>query len=141
MLNYNIAIWGGTNSTHLNALIIGQKRVIRTIAGAQRYDHTTPLFSRFKILKIPDMYKFQISVYMFENNQNPVFQSSHHHDTRNRHLLNPVFHRLSRTQQALSCVGPRIWNSLPVVLKEISTLSRFKTELKSFLLSKYDEAL
>ena len=141
LLSYNISIWGGTNSTHLAALIVAQKRVIRTIAGAQRYDHTTPLFSSLKILKLPDIYKYQISVYMFENNHNPIFQSNHQHDTRNRNLLNPVFHRLSRTQQAMSSVGPRIWNSLPNDLKLISTLPKFKTELKCFLLSNYDVTL
>ena len=36
-----------------------------------------------------------------------------------------------------SCFGPHIWNSLPQDLRHCSTLSSFKTKLKTFLFSQY----
>ncbi len=31
--------------------------------------------------------------------------------------------------------GPKLWNSLPQVLREVSTLNVFKVEVKNYLLS------
>jgi len=43
-LNYCVNIWDNTFVTHLQKIVILQKRIIRMIAGAKRLDHTSPLF-------------------------------------------------------------------------------------------------
>ena len=50
-MSYNVIIWGSTFRTHLDPLIVQQKRIIRIIAGAGYLNHTNDLFHRFKILK------------------------------------------------------------------------------------------
>ena len=39
-----------------------QKRIVRTIADADYLAHTPPLFKKFNLLKIVDLYKFQAVV-------------------------------------------------------------------------------
>ena len=82
-LSYNIIIWGSAFPTHLNQLIIQQKRTIRTIANAGFRDHTDPLFRRFKILKLQDIYHFQLGTYMFHarsRGEYPTPNSNTEHD-------------------------------------------------------------
>ena len=71
-ITYNIIVWGSTYSTHLSNLVIQQKKTIRTIADANYLDHTTPLFHRFKLLKIKDIYSYFTAIYMFKKSLNPT---------------------------------------------------------------------
>ena len=45
-LNYCVNIWDNTFVTHLQKIVILQKRIIRMIAGAEQLDHTSPLKSK-----------------------------------------------------------------------------------------------
>ena len=141
LLSYNVAIWGGTGSTHLSILIRAQKRIIRTIAGLDRYAHTNPIFADLKILKFNDIYKLSVAVFMYKTQTSPDFAVRHDHNTRNRNCLNPIFHRLSRTQQALSYVGPTIWNELPENIRHLDTLNKFKINVKEYFLSLYTSSV
>ena len=136
-LTYNILIWGSTNSIHLKPLIIQQKRIIRLLSGANYLDHTTPLFYDLNLLKLVDIHKFHASVYMFKRQFNENLTVNHNLNTRNRNELVPKFQRLSRTQQAISYVGPHIWNSLPTSIRNIPKLNTFKSALKRHLLDQY----
>ena len=46
---YCIEVWGNTCQLYLDHLVKLQKRAIRTIVGARKYDHTLPFFSESKI--------------------------------------------------------------------------------------------
>ena len=74
-LTYNVAIWGSASQTTINPLIIQQKRIIRTICNANKYDHTSPLFYRLKILKLSDIVKYELSlcnVYVWQLEEGPL---------------------------------------------------------------------
>ena len=51
------------------------------------------------------------------------------------HVYTPSRALRSRGFRTFSCFGPHIWNSLPQDLRHCSTLSSFKTKLKTFLFS------
>ena len=59
-LTYNITSWGGTNQTHLQPLIIQQKKIVRIMTNSHFLEHTTPLFHRLRLLKIPDIYELHL---------------------------------------------------------------------------------
>ena len=63
-LSYGITIWGGTYNSHLNSLIVVQKRCIRNICSVNWYTHTEPLFKKLNILQLNDIYKLQICKYV-----------------------------------------------------------------------------
>ena len=136
-LNYNILHWGNTNATHLNPLIIIQKRIVRTIAGADYLAHTTPLFRKLNLLKIVDLYKFQAVVDTHLKILNGSYKIEHNVNTRNRNLSKSKYHRLDRTQQSIASSGPMLWNDLPIELRLIKSIPRFKKKLKMFYLSTY----
>ena len=43
-----------------------QKHAIRTIAGAQRYVYTTPLFTDLKLLNIKEIYIYWVQLFMYK---------------------------------------------------------------------------
>ena len=140
-LSYNILHWGSTNYTHLIPLITIQKRIIRTMANGNpfQFEPSTPLFHRLKILKLKDLYKYQLAVDTHIKFTNGFYEESHGLNLHNSTLyVSPKFHRLSRTQQSITFMGPSIWNSLPRTLKSIASLPAFKKQLKEHLLKKYE---
>ena len=136
-LSFNIIHWGNTNLSHLNPLYLTQKRVVRNIADAGYYDHTTPLFYRLKILKLHDLYKYYAAIETFEGLVNGKYRRQHDLNTRHADLAIPKFQRLSRTQQSISFSGPTIYNALPPHIRNITSLNCFKLELKTYFLSQY----
>ena len=138
-LLYCLSVWGSTYRTHLNFLFLVQKRAIRLISNASYYEHTNPLFLSHKILKLDDLYLFQLGVYVFKNLENFNFVSEHSHDTRHGGELRPPFQRLRTTQQSVFYQGCKLWNELPERIKMVDTLEKFKTSLKNYYLDKYQQ--
>ena len=136
-LNYNILHWGSTNITHLNPLIIIQKRIVRIIAGADYLAHTTPLFRKLNLLKIVDLYKFHAVVDTHLKILKGGYKIEHNVNTRNRNLSKPKFHGKERTIQSIATSGPKLWNSLPIEIRSIKSIPRFKGQLKTFYVSEY----
>ena len=63
-LTYQILPWGNANSTALHKTILLQKRAIRIMNKAQYNSHTEPLFKKSKILKVKDMFEYQVIQFM-----------------------------------------------------------------------------
>ena len=137
-LSYNTMIWGSAYETHLQPLLLQQKRTIRTIASAGFREHTNPLFKQYQLLKIHDIYNFQLGTYMFKARTRGEYATQTYYHTRRPNNALPVYHRLSSTVHAVSFAGPTFWNSLPSNLKSINSYNAFRKALKQFLLDKYD---
>ena len=135
---YCLPVFGATYNTHLQPLVILQKRAVRIISGAGFLDHTTPLFYENKILKIEDLYKHSIACYVYSNpsilNQ---FQQSHSYNTRNRNLLVPPRVGLRSTEQSILYNAVKIWNGVPENIKLSLTKQSFKYNYRNYLLSQY----
>ena len=65
-LTYGIHAWG--NSMTIKKIITLQKRAIRTINKVCYRSHTEPLFKSNQILKFEDMYTMQISLFVYDLN-------------------------------------------------------------------------
>ena len=137
-LTYCSLIWGTTYETHLNPLIILQKRAIRIINKVNYSEHTSPLFFSNKILKLKDLIKYRQAIYVYKN----ILQFStpaHSYSTRNRNNLSIPFQRLTIAQHSLSYCGPATWNSLPEYIKTAHNISNFKKLLREHFLMSYTE--
>ena len=53
---YCIEVWGIAYQSYLEPLVKLQKRAVRTITGARKYEHTLPLFQNFNLLNIKEIY-------------------------------------------------------------------------------------
>ena len=65
-LTYGIHVWG--NSMTIKKIITLQKRAIRTINKVWYRSHTEPLFKSIQILTFEDMYTMQISLFVYDLN-------------------------------------------------------------------------
>ena len=135
-LTYCNLSWGGTSVTHLNPLIVLQKRAIRIITKIGYRDHTNLKFYESRILKMHDIHKLQLAVFLFNVDLSP-YQRNHSHDTRNRTALNPFFNRLTSSQRSLTYSSPMFWNNLPAHVTNVQSLIVFKRRVKDFLLNFY----
>ena len=61
---------GNTYLTNINPLFILQKRAVRTMTFCKFDEHSYPLFKQTNILKLFDLIKFQISIFMYKFHKN-----------------------------------------------------------------------
>jgi exonuclease III len=136
-LIYCNLVWGSAAGNHINKLLL-QKKMVRIITGSGYLDHCDPLFKRTKILKIGDINTFLCSIFAYKNSVN--FETSNHaYNTRFKDNAVPKFQRLSICQRSLSFVAPRLYNDLPMKVKQCKSLVSFKQSMKDYLLNCYTE--
>jgi len=164
-LIYAIEVWGSAGNTHLNKLLILQKRIVRLITYSDKrqedysFFSSDPLFYIMEIHKIQDIFKIMIAKFIFNclNEKNPVnFHSwyilttqMHKHNTRskfidiqNHTLTRTLFVPTARTSKyglkLLKVQGPKIWNKIPPVLRISTSIIGFIKNYKKNLLNSYN---
>ncbi len=136
-LQYCIPIWYNTYPTHLLPLFRLQKKIIRIITKSDYFAHTQPLFKETNILKLFDINKIQIGIYMnklINIGNNTVLRQQHNYPTRTRGNLRTPIHHLKIFQHSLSFIGPKIWNSVPEHNRLLPTLHSFKKQFKKHII-------
>ena len=111
---------------------------------------SAPLFDALQILKLNHIFKFHATSFVYEclNNLAPIYfsdyfvsiHSVHNIGTRQSKKSDLFALRCNTTQYGLRSIhylGVRIWNSLPIEIRESPSLSIFKKKLKDFLLASY----
>ena len=63
-LLYGIVIWGSTFKTYLGKLSVLQNKALRITAGSNWLDNATQYFAKLNVLKLDDLYKFEIAKLM-----------------------------------------------------------------------------
>ena len=146
-LHYCTLLWANTYNTCLNKLRILQKKAVRIITESHYLAHTDPLFSKLKLLKLDDLYKHQLGIYMYKSTKGllPDSMSSmvipihnvHNHNLRNQNGYYIHHVRTNCRKFTIHYTGPTFWNTLPLQLREAVSENQFKRKLKDFLVSKY----
>ena len=135
-LIYCVLIWGGTFRSYLDKILLLQKKIVRIITNSEYLAHSDPLFHRTGILKIQEIYDYQLSIFAYKN-QNNFTSFTHEYQTRFRDIAVPTFQRLSISQRSLSYAAPSMFNSLPNEVKNSRSLPMFKKKCKTYLLDRY----
>ena len=78
-------------------------------------------------------------MYMFEARHSGIFDRNHQYETRTVQNLVPYDARLTITENSLTVRGPNTWNSIPQDIRDLPTISIFKSRYKKHLLSLYDQ--
>ncbi len=146
-LNYGILVWGNTCKTYLNKLVKLQKWAIRTVSNSHYRSHTGPIFSKYKILKVNDMYNLELGAFMFKYSTNGlpnVFNNYfvkrsdiHNYPTRRANDLNLTKNKKCFSDNAVRTSGPILWNSINKSLKMANSLKHFREMYKRELLIDY----
>jgi len=144
---YGIEAWYATSKINSNKLIVLQKRAIRAINDLAFREHTSHYFKSSNILKLNDLYAYHIATYAHKtiySNHDQVLLTElihhsdiHSHYTRYREEFRLPQFKKSKTQLSLLYSSIKIWNSLSIDLKNITSINSFKRQYKSQLLSVY----
>ena len=151
-LTYGILLWGFENKSIFKL----QKKAVRIITKSHFLAHTDPIFKREKILKVEDI--FNVSClklyYKFVNNQLPtnIKKLFNFNNSRPINTVNPVFNYTLIHYNCNDAYGKkRIRYHLPKlihdteidILRKTRSLSLigFKSVLKTYFLSKYDDSI
>ena len=147
-LAYGSSVWGSTFTTCNDPIFILQKKVLKIITFNKVIASSAPLFGALQILKLSDIFKFQVTSFVYEclNNLAPIYfskyfvsiHSVHNIGTRQSKKGDLFALRCNTTQCGLRSIhylGVRIWNSLPIEIRESLSLSIFKKKLKYFFLA------
>ena len=151
-LDYGSTVWGNARESALRKTILLQKRAMRTIHKTRYNSHTEPLFAKSNILKVTDLYEYNVALFMrdYANNKLPISFTnmfptmsdvSGYSATRNSQAL-----YIPKTLNTFSSnlppsTYPRIWNKWCEKIPIHSNKYSFKTRLKSMIISKYSIAV
>ena len=147
-LTYGIILWGSTYQCHLKQVSILQKKAIRCINKLYYNAHTEPLFIRNKILKIDDLYQFELSKFMFDCINcflpTPILEhfttnaTIHAHHTRQRNIPHVTQTFGTIYKRAVTHKGPKIWTEIPQTIRLQQNKNTFSRLLKNDYITKYN---
>ena len=134
-ITYCLEVWGNSPDTHLNKILVIQKRLLRIIYHKDPLFHTATLFQDAKILPINQLYKFKLCVKAHLKFYEEV-KTNLPYNTRYSALS------LDYPKIGTTAIGRRqityqmsdAWNSLPASLRGIKAPPSFKRTLKQHLL-------
>ena len=123
-------IWGSNYQSNLQPIITAQKRAIRLVAGTERLSHTSPLFRELKLLKLPDLLKYNLILVLhaslygflppcignkFVRADRPRATRQCLHYSENVQSVSgvavPNYRHFNYRLFSLFCQAPRIWNN------------------------------
>ena len=109
----------------------------------KKFDHITPILTELHWLPVRKRIQFKVLLLTFKalHDQSPGYLSSLIEERKVRPGLRTsgLSLRVPNTRlktygdRAFSAVAPRLWNSLPVILRRIDDLETFKADLKTYL--------
>ena len=149
-LLYALSVWCATYKTYLIKVKRLQKKAIRAVTKTKYTESITPHYKKLQILKLDDLFIFEITklMYLFIHNKMPdrfkhyftystdVFSYSTRNYKTNQSLY-LTHYSTNRTQRSFKYLGVKIWNSIPQNIKQHSTYRNFRNSYKYYLISDY----
>lgn len=133
VLNYGLIMWG--NSSHINKVLLLQKKALRIINKTSVTAHCKPLFVNSGILTVVNLYIYLCLSYVHKiSTSGSAIYRSHTHDynTRNRNLLDIPYNRLTKSQNSYAVISLKLYNNLSEASKQL-TYGLFKKSLHKWL--------
>ena len=136
---YGIVFWGGTWNTHLETIILSQKRIIRCMSYARKFDSTATLFQKFNILRFKYVHVYFCRLMgqkvVYGNYLQNVFNVINHGQNTRGAGVNIVLPNVHATvvQKGFLFQIASLWNSQLITEKQISNLETFKRKTKYLL--------
>jgi hypothetical protein len=143
-LDYCNSLLCGTSKQQLARLQRLQNTAARLVTCSKRNEHITPILRRLHWLPVEKRITFKVALLTYKsmNNQGPHYISellSEYRPARSLRsadkllLVEPHFRTATYGQHAFANIAQRVWNSLPLQLRECATVDSFKKKLKTYL--------
>ncbi len=132
--------------TTISRLQLVQNAADKLLVGAKKSHHISPILASLKLLPVNYRIKYKTLLYVFKAVHGMALayvseliaarQAPRSLRSNNKLLLTVRrTHLKSKWNQAFAVAGLKLWNSLPQVLREVSSLNAFKGEVKNYFLS------
>ena len=141
-LFYGVSLWGLTHPSLKDPTFILQKKVLRIIVFSEKTAPSAPIFDNLRILKLNDIITYQTTSFLFECVQNFSPSFFHSYFTSIERIRNigtrqstggDLFALCCNTTQyglrSFHYSGVRLWNSLPLEIRNSNSLSSFSNKL------------
>lgn len=147
IFDYGCMIWGQCSITNINRLLKLQKRAARIILRADFMTPSQLMFRELNWLPFPKRIEYHTCIMMYKVQKDlapeylgDLFTKTYALHGRNlrsvdNDLLRIPFSRTSYYENSFAINGAKQWNSLPLDLRQSSTLNSFKKSLKIHLLN------
>ena len=147
-LSYGILAWGNASSAILNKTNILQKRAIRTISKANFNSHTEPLLKQLSILKLKDLYEYEVALFMYKFTKKELPLSFQHTFNYNHEIYANHSTRQSSKIYIRRCDSrfakhlplynfPVVWNKWCFSLTDKTSVTQVKGQIKRSMLNSY----
>ena len=121
-----------------------QNCAARLVCGLKKHEHISPILSNLHWLPVEKRITYKVLLIVFKclNGLSPQYLSElliEYKPTRTlrscskKLLVVPRVNTKRYGERAFSVIGPRLWNSLPQNLRDITNLEHFKKNLKTYL--------
>ncbi len=175
-LSYGVQAWGSACDSYLKELIVIQNKAVRILSGKQYFQiygqtpgplpSSSPLYKELKILKLQDIYKFNIAKFVYQtlcgdspdifNDWFKYTHMVHDHATKSStsifrenyfdigtvHQTYTLYvnrgNLVNYGKKMIQISGPLIWNDLPPEIHDASSIFTFKFHLKNHYIDKYE---
>ena len=138
------SIYYGISEYEINRLQKLQNSCARLIYNKKKYDHVSELFADLHWLPIKPRIVFKILLFVYKifNNDCPVYLKDciTITDVDNR-LLHVNRVKTTYGDRAFANCAPKLWNALPMYIKQSNTLSYFKKHLKHYFFNNFADFL
>lgn len=137
ILQYAIIVWGGLYTNALEPLNVIQNYILKIMLQKKKRYPTDLLYS-VEILNVRMLYFYNSCLFLYKNKN--MQQKLHHtyqtRQTTNQNLAVP-FYRKDGNQRFAKSLAPKIFNSLPVYLKNITNYKRFAALCRPLIYKNY----
>jgi len=133
IMSYGLPFWG--NSPHSQKIFRIQKKIIKIMVRCRSRVLCRNLFRKLEILPLASQYIYLLLLFVVNNINLFLFNSNNSSKTTRQSInLHQPSTNLTVYQKGVYCTGIRVYNNLPLDIKEISNNPRkFKIGLKQFL--------
>src|SRR3989442_15434085 len=142
---YGIEVYANTFQSNLHDLMVLNNRLLRILQHRKPKTNNSELYLFYNTLPINVLFKFQMllhahKLYYNSDNLPKIFIADklmntdvHSHNTRTNHDFHRLNFNTSQGSKVSLAICTKLWNDLPIHLKQISCLVRFSKELKEIL--------